>query len=228
MRTWARMSTYWYIQPIYARITTTSVQYSVDTIGHKTSTHRDQAKDTRLSPQNSFGALAPWSYPNLIPPGLEPSKLNLDTSKYGICRRQAHLCILSLRKGLFNVYDMLLTNQQRDGSWGAFLRDFLGVPVFEKNRIGYTRFGLLPVKVNTVWMKRKKTQESYVYAMLQQQVVSPGALWRIAAASSSTAAPPTNGRIAVHRAAEAAEIYDRCIQIHILRTRIYVVQQRTV
>ena len=31
---------------------------------------------------------------------------------------------LSLRNGLINGYDMLLTNQERDGSWGAFFTCF--------------------------------------------------------------------------------------------------------
>ena len=54
-----------------------------------------------------FGTLIPPT--DLIPAGLEPSKLNLDTSKYLISRRQVYL--LSLRKGLINGYDMFLTNQ---------------------------------------------------------------------------------------------------------------------
>ena len=44
-----------------------------------------------MPPQNSSGALAPWSNQDLIPAGLEPSKLNLDTSKYIISRRQVYL-----------------------------------------------------------------------------------------------------------------------------------------
>ena len=88
-----------YVRTNHARITTTAV-LSVDfnSMGHKTGTHQDQVKKTRLPPQNSYGALAPWSYPDLIPPGLELSKLDLDTSKYIICRREVCLWVIVPQK----------------------------------------------------------------------------------------------------------------------------------
>ena len=79
---------------------------SVDGIGHKTGTHRNQVKCTLLPPQNSSGELAPWSYADLIPAGLEPSELNLDTSKYMISCRQVYLWITVRQKGLINRHDV--------------------------------------------------------------------------------------------------------------------------
>ena len=88
-----------YVRTNHARITTTAVpSVDINSKGHKTGTHRDQVKNTRLPPQNSAGALAPWSYPDLIPPGLDSSKLKLDTSKYIISRRQVYLWVIVPQK----------------------------------------------------------------------------------------------------------------------------------
>ena len=121
MRIWVSTSTHYRYKPC-TYIWRPLYSLPVDGIGHKTGTRQDQVKITRLLPQNSSGALAPWFYPNLIPAGLEPSKLNLDTSKYIISRRQVYLWVV--RKGLINGYDMLLINQERGCSWGAFFTRF--------------------------------------------------------------------------------------------------------
>ena len=88
---------YWYVQTMHVSL---QLLYSlpVDSIGHKTGTRPVQVKNTRLplhvtEPFRMSGALAPWSYPDLIPAGLEPSKLTLDTSKYIISRRQVYLWV---------------------------------------------------------------------------------------------------------------------------------------
>ena len=94
MRTWVSTSTHSYVQTKHVLL---RLLYSspFDGIGHKTGTRGDQVKNTHLLPQNSSRALAPWSYPDLIPAGLEPSKLNLDTSKYICSRRQVYLWIIA-------------------------------------------------------------------------------------------------------------------------------------
>ena len=86
MRTGVSTSTYSYVQAMHVSLP--ELYYlPVDSIGHNKGTGRDHLKITRLQPQNSSGAYAPWSYPDLIPAGLELSKLNQDTSWYIIGRR---------------------------------------------------------------------------------------------------------------------------------------------
>ena len=60
-RTWVRTSTYSYVQTMH--VSRLLYPVPVDSIGHKTGALRNQVKSTRLPPQNSSGALAPWSYP---------------------------------------------------------------------------------------------------------------------------------------------------------------------
>ena len=50
-------------------------------------------------------------HPDTTQSRFEPSKLNLDTSKYTISRRQVYLWIVVPQKRLINGYDMILTNQ---------------------------------------------------------------------------------------------------------------------
>ena len=76
--TWACWSTHSYVETIHVYITATAV-LPLDRMGHNTGTHRDQVKNTRLPLQKE--AWAPWSYPDLIPGGLEPSRLNLWTRR---------------------------------------------------------------------------------------------------------------------------------------------------
>ena len=61
MRTSASTSTYSYVHTTH--VTRLLYPLPVDSIGHKTGTRRHQVENTRLPPQNSSGALAPWSYP---------------------------------------------------------------------------------------------------------------------------------------------------------------------
>ena len=84
-------------------------------VGHKTGTHRDQVKNTRLPPHNSelfrcFGTL--------ILPRPDPSRTwaiqtEHDTSNYLISRRQVYLWVIVSQKKRADqrVYDMSLTNQ---------------------------------------------------------------------------------------------------------------------
>ena len=53
--------TYFEVQTMH--VTRLLYPLPVDSIGQKIGTTRDQVKNTRLSPPNSSGALAPWSYP---------------------------------------------------------------------------------------------------------------------------------------------------------------------
>ena len=52
---------------------------------------------TRLPPNNSFG-VGTLILPRTDPPGLEPSKLNLETSKYIISRQEVYLWVIVPQK----------------------------------------------------------------------------------------------------------------------------------
>ena len=135
MRTSASTSTCSYLQTMHV----TRHTAVVDSIECKTGTRRDQLKNTRLPPQNSS-----WAFATLILPKASLSHPNRtrrrrsppESVSVGRCPPE-----MGQNSGTIN---MLLTNEQRDGLWGAYFTCFRVCLFFRKTNPGIPVFGCCP------------------------------------------------------------------------------------